>query len=58
MYITLFDNAIELLLDLGSRGFMFDVWLFGFCPFSIDTAYFDFAVVVLIVAIIYRRTKK
>lgn len=54
MYLTSLNNLIGIVLDIGSRGFNFALYLFSnmpneICLFSIDTDYFVLVVSILIV---------
>ena len=53
MYITLLGKALEIILDIGAKGFNFCIYIFDFCPFSVDTSYRELTV--FIIAIIIER---
>ena len=50
MYLTILNNLLELVLDIGSRGFTFILYMNKFCVVSIDSSYRE--VVILIIAIL------
>ena len=55
MYITFFDKLVEIVLDVGSKGFNFCLYIAEFPLFSIDTYYRDFAVSLIAIVILWRK---
>lgn len=51
MYLTLLDKFIELTIELGSKGFYLDLWLGGRCLFSIDSSFYEIAILIIAIAI-------
>lgn len=47
MYFTLLNKFIELTIELGSKGFYLDLWLGGRCLFSIDSSFYEIAILII-----------
>lgn len=50
MYLTIFNNLIELSLEIGSRGYFFALWIGNTCAISIDTSWIEAAALAFAVA--------
>lgn len=55
MYLTFFDKLIEIVIDVGSKGFNFCLYIVEFPLFSIDTYYKDFAITLIAIVIFWRK---
>lgn len=51
MYFTLLNKFIELTIELGSKGFYLDLWLGGRCLFSIDSSFYEIAILTIAIVI-------
>lgn len=52
MYLTILNNLLELVLDIGSRGFTFILYMNGFCVVSIDTSYREIVIIAIAILIL------
>lgn len=52
MYLTILNNLLELVLDIGSRGFTFILYVNSFCVASIDSSYREIAILIIAIMIL------
>lgn len=51
MYLTLLNNLLELILDIGSRGFTFILYINKFCIVSVDSSYREIVIIAIAILI-------
>jgi hypothetical protein len=56
MYLTLLNNLIEIIIDLGTNGFNFSLYLGEWCVFSVESYFRELAIV--IIAIVIMKVRK